>query len=60
MQTIVKRVIGNLRAKFNDNFVKIMRGIVVHIEGISWAKKKMAKTKNFLKFEIKVPIHGLR
>jgi hypothetical protein len=40
LQTIVKRVIGNLRAKFNDSFVKIMRGIVVHKEGISRAKKK--------------------
>jgi len=40
LQTIVKRVIGNLRAKFNDSFAKIMRGIVVHIEGISAAKKK--------------------
>ncbi|EHC93266.1 hypothetical protein LTSEUGA_1772 [Salmonella enterica subsp. enterica serovar Uganda str. R8-3404] len=24
MQTVVKRVIGNLEAKFNDNFAKIM------------------------------------
>jgi hypothetical protein len=37
------RVIGNLRAKFNDCLVKIMRGIVVHKEGISGAKKKSGR-----------------
>jgi len=42
LQTIVKRVIGNLRAKFNDSFAKIMRGIVVNIAGISGAKKKVS------------------
>jgi len=40
LQTVVKRVIGNLRAKFNDSFAKIMRRIVGHIAGISGAKKK--------------------
>jgi hypothetical protein len=40
LQTVVNRFIGNLRAKFNNSFAKIMRGIVVHIEGISAAKKK--------------------
>jgi hypothetical protein len=43
LQTIVLRVIGNLRAKFNDSFAKIMRGIVVHKEGISAAKKKNSR-----------------
>jgi hypothetical protein len=40
LQTVVKRVIGNLRAKFNDSFVKIMRRIMAYKEGISGAKKK--------------------
>lgn len=37
-----------------------MRGIMVNKEGISWTKKKRAEIKNFLKFEFKVPIQGLR
>ncbi|CEJ65871.1 hypothetical protein [Citrobacter pasteurii] len=41
MQTVVNRYIGNLRAKFNNSFAKIMRGIVVIKAGISGAKKKM-------------------
>lgn len=37
-----------------------MAGIVRKKTGYSKAKKKEGETKNFLKFEIKVPIQGLR
>jgi hypothetical protein len=40
LQTVVNRFIGNLRAKFNNSFAKIIRRIVGHIAGISGAKKK--------------------
>jgi hypothetical protein len=40
LQTVVNRFIGNLRAKFNNSFAKIMPRIVAIKEGISAAKKK--------------------
>jgi hypothetical protein len=40
LQTVVKRVIGNPGAKFNNSFRKIMPGIMAYKEGISMAKKK--------------------
>ncbi|ELI1502279.1 hypothetical protein RQU71_002901 [Salmonella enterica] len=49
LQTVVKRVIGNLEAKFNDNFAKIMRGIMMHKAVISQAKKKIGGSEKFSK-----------
>ncbi|ENJ4823188.1 hypothetical protein AB1K85_003980 [Salmonella enterica] len=49
MQTVVKRVIGNLEAKFNDNFAKIMRGIMMYKAAISQAKKKIGGSEKFSK-----------
>ncbi|EFR1814087.1 hypothetical protein HZM30_000596 [Salmonella enterica] len=50
MQTVVKRVIGNLEAKFNDNFAKIMRGIIMmHKAAISPPKKKIGGSEKFSK-----------
>ncbi|ECU6043278.1 hypothetical protein A2J26_17050 [Salmonella enterica subsp. enterica serovar Cerro] len=50
MQTVVKRVIGNLEAKFNDNFAKIMRGIMMYYKAaISQAKKKIGGSEKFSK-----------
>ncbi len=37
-----------------------MGRIMTNKEGNSGGKKKETETQNFLKFEIKVPIHGLR
>ncbi|ELH2582570.1 hypothetical protein RO591_002883 [Salmonella enterica subsp. enterica serovar Cerro] len=48
MQTVVKRVIGNLEAKFNDNFAKIMRGMM-YKAAISQAKKKIGGSEKFSK-----------
>ncbi|EHC80685.1 hypothetical protein LTSEMON_1561 [Salmonella enterica subsp. enterica serovar Montevideo str. S5-403] len=32
LQTVVKRVIGNLEAKFNDNFAKIMQSLMIILQ----------------------------
>jgi hypothetical protein len=57
---VVSHLIGNLAAKFNNKFGEIMAGIVCKKTGYSKAKKKWGETKNSLKFEIQVPIQGLR